>query len=540
MPAERAESNAISNAAAADATAVGMTGDSGVSTSHHQATSTWQPVGLLDIVAAQRPGLAAASNDQLTSFRKATTVRSALEAFFGTPISKLPEREKVIRRLSEAVALIDELVSTQLDAVLHNPRFQQLEAAWRGVDYLTRTANDYGDQGIKIRILNASWREVERDFERAIEFDQSSLFKMVYEHEFGTPGGEPFGVLLADYELHPAPTRDHPHNDIATARSLAKLGAAAFCPVIINASPTMLELDTFGELEQPINHRRTHDQMQYLPWRQLRSEEDSRFLGVAMPHILMRPPYDDDGSRIDGFRYRESVEGPDNSRYLWGGAAFAMGEVLIRAFAQSGWLADIRGLHRDSDRGGLVTGLPVHSFQTDREGIAAKFSTDVVISEELEKEMSDLGFLPLCHCKDTEYAAFLSSQSIQVPKKYDEPVATTNAQISAMLQYMFCVSRFAHYIKVIGRDKVGSFTEPSEFERFLQRWIVNYVTADASASVESKARHPLRDAQVRVFAIPGRPGAYHCTMHLSPHYELDDLNATIKLAAELTPGQPAT
>jgi type VI secretion system ImpC/EvpB family protein len=251
----------------------------------------------------------------------------------------------------------------------------------------------------------------------------------------------------------------------------------------------------------------------------------------------MRRPYLDDGTRVDRFCFQEDVSGPDRSKYLWGGAAFALGEVLMRSFAQAGWLADIRGVKRNEERGGLVTRLPVCDFATDASGVATRFSTDVVITDELEKQLSELGFIPLCHCKDTDYSAFYSNHSIQKPKQYDREVATTNARISAMLQYIFCVSRFAHYIKVLGRDKIGSFATTQELETYLHNWIINYVTADAEASPDVKSRHPLRAAQIKVHPVPGRPGAFGCTMHLAPHYELDELNATVTLKAELTPSR---
>jgi type VI secretion system ImpC/EvpB family protein len=307
--------------------------------------------------------------------------------------------------------------------------------------------------------------------------------------------------------------------------------------LIANASPSFLGMTGFDQLEQRVDHARTLEQLNYLPWRRLRETEDARFIGLALPRVVLRVPYADDGTRIDGFCFREDVSGLNTDKYLWGGAAFAWGEVLMRAFAQAGWLADIRGVKRDEERGGLVARLPVCEFHTDALGVAQKGSTEVMISDQLERQLSELGFIPLCPCKDTEYSAFFSNQSIQKPKRYDDPVATTNAQISSMLQYMFCVSRFAHYIKVMGRDKTGTFATPDEFEDFLQRWVSGYVTADTDASAEVKSRHPLRAAQVKVFPEPGKPGAYNCVMHLAPHYELDELSATVRLQAELTPAR---
>jgi type VI secretion system protein ImpD len=378
---------------------------------------------------------------------------------------------------------------------------------------------------------------LERDFERSIEFDQSQLFRKVYDSEFGSPGGEPFGVLVGDYEIHARVSRDHPHDDVRMVEALAGVAAAAFCPIILNASPALFGLDDFSTLEQRLDHERTFDGVDYTKWKSLRAMEDSRFIGLTLPRVLMRTPYVDDGHRVDGFRFQEDVLGPDRGKYLWGGAGFAFASVLLRAFAQAGWLADIRGARRGIEGGGLVLNLPRHNFATESAGLSAKSSTDVVVTEELEKQLSDLGFMSLCESKDTEYSVFYSNQSLQKPVKYDRAAATTNANMSAMLQYMLCVSRFAHYVKVLGRDKIGAFTEYEELEKLLQNWIVKYVTDDSEASPAVKARYPLRDAKVQVEPTPGKPGSYQCKMHLMPHYELDEMEASVRVVAELTPGR---
>ena len=490
---------------------------------------------LLELVGRRSADSRDATN-RLERFLREPSVGESLKLWFGGRLEDA-DKQSLARQLNRAVATIDNLVNRQLNQIIHHRDFQKLEASWRGLQYLTDRAAENADPKIKIRVFNASWRDLERDFERAVEFDQSQVFKKIYEEEFGTPGGEPYGVLIADYAVHPNPNAGHPHDDMAVLRSLSRVGAAAFCPVITNADPSMFGVDAFVELEHTVNHARTHDQASFLNWRGLRQYEDARFLGMALPRVLMRLPYEDDGTRTDRFCFKEDVAGPDSEKYLWGGAAFAMGEVLMRAFADSGWLADIRGQQRDYERGGMVTHLPSHCFSTDKSGIVPKSSTDVIITEELERQLSELGFLPLCHCKDTENSVFYSSQSVQKPKPYDRSIASVNARISSMLQYMFCVSRFAHYVKVIARDKVGSFQEASEFEDYLQRWIVDYVTADSEATVDVKARQPLREAKVQVQPVPGKPGNYHCTMHLAPHYELDELSAMVKLVAELSPAK---
>lgn len=487
---------------------------------------------------------------RLDGFLNATHDREALEIWFGGECQlddgnlRLPNgeritREQIARRLNRDVARIDAIISKQLNEILHAPKFQKLEASWRGLYYLVQQADLRGDADVKIHALNITWREIERDFERAIEFDQSEIFKKIYEERFGIAGGIPFGAMITDFEIRHVPSAKHKHDDVNIARELAKVGAAAFCPVLINASPAIFGLNDFRELEHTVDHSKTFAQKSYFQWNNLREQEDSRFLGVAMPRVLMRTPYEDDGTRHDQFVFHEDVQGSDQSKYLWGGAAYAMGEVLIRSFSQSGWLANIRGVQRDIEGGGLVTGLPVHHFSTDADEIAPKVSTDVVITDFLERQMADLGFIPLCHCKDTEFSAFYSNNSVQKPKRYDRDIATTNARISAMLQYMFCVSRFAHYIKKMGRDKVGSFGEPHEYESFLHKWVMNYVTTDPEADASVKAKFPLRAASVSVLRRPASPGAYDCIMKLSPHYELDDLDASVRLVTELKPESDA-
>jgi type VI secretion system ImpC/EvpB family protein len=473
--------------------------------------------------------------ERLARFLAESDAAAAIRLWLDGPFAG--DADELARRLNRDVAAIDRLLNAQLNAILHAPAFQRLEASWRGLAYLVDRVDYEDDATIKVRVLNASWRELERDFERAIEFDQSQTFKKIYENEFGTPGGEPFGAIIADYEVHPRVSREHPHDDVRIVEQLAGVAAAAFCPMILNASPTVFGLDDFSRLEQRLDHERTFDGVEYTKWKSLRSAEDARFIGLTMPRVLMRQPYEDFGDRVDGFRFFEDVRGPDRSKYLWGGANFAFAAVLVRAFAECGWLADIRGARRGFEGGGLVPDLPRHSFATDTHGLVSKSSTDVVITEGLEKQLSDLGFMPLCESKDTEFSVFYSNQSLQKPARYDRPAATVNAQMSAMLQYMFCVSRFAHYVKVLGRDKLGAFSEYEELEQFLQHWIVQYVTSDGEAPATTKARYPLREAEIRVEPTPGKPGSYRCLMRLNPHYELDELQASVRVVAELTPAR---
>jgi type VI secretion system ImpC/EvpB family protein len=444
-------------------------------------------------------------------------------------------KERLLARLDRDIARLDELLTAQVNAILHHPRFQQLEASWRGLHFLVEKAD--AAEGVKVRVLGASWKEIVRDLDRAIEFDQSQLFNKIYSEEFGTPGGEPFGVILGDYEMWPRPSAAHPVNDIEALQKISGVAAAAFAPFIAGVHPAMFGLDRFSELEQPLKLGRTFDQMEYFHWNNLRKEEDVRFVGLTMPRVLMRLPYEDDGSRADGFRFREDVTTPDRSNYLWGTAVYSFGAVLLQTFARSGWLAEIRGVKPGGEGGGVVTGLPVHSFTTDKHGVVPKCSTDVMLTDYQEQELGELGFLPLCHCPDTELSVFYTNQSIQQAKKYDTPAATMNARISAMLQYILCASRFAHYLKVIARDKIGSFQEAGECEEYLHNWLQQYVTSDAEASPATKARFPLREARIKVEENRGKPGSYLCTAHLWPHFQLDGLNAAIRLRTELTPAR---
>ncbi len=472
--------------------------------------------------------------DRLQAFLSTTHAIQGLRLWFGDGKLLQPpyDREAILAALDRDIAYLDGLLSEQVDAILHHPRFQKLEASWRGIDYLVEQADE--EAGVKIKVLDISWAEVTRDMERAIEFDQSQLFTKVYENEFGMPGGEPYGVLIGDYEVRHKRGRDHPTDDVSTLKSLAQVSAAAFAPLIVGAAPELLGLDSFRDLGTPIDLGVVFQQPEYDRWRSLRELEDARFLGVTLPRILMRLPYKDGAAPDCGFRYNEAVSGNSDSRYLWGSAAYAFGGILIRNFFDSGWFADIRGAARDVVGYGLVPGLTVQSFDTDRRGIAIKYSTDVSVSETQEMELSNLGFIPLSKCANSEYSVFYSNQAVQRPKTYDRPSANVNARLSAMLQYILCVSRFSHYVKVMGRDRVGSFVTAEECEEFLQRWLLNYCSAVDGASPGQKAKYPLREGRVSVRETPGRPGVYSCTVHLQPHAQLDQVITSFRLVTELS------
>lgn len=494
------------------------------------------PPGLLEsLLDAREPG-GGLRPSLVDEFLQAATPAQSLRTWlrwtgWRPPPDPVAAKDQLCGLLTRAVGELDHLLSAQVQVVLHHPDFQKLEGSWRGLRYLVEQTDP--GENIKVRVLNVSHRELAKDFERAIEFDQSQLFRKVYENEFGMPGGEPFGALVGDFEF-----TNHP-GDLAMLEQIGGVAAAAFAPFVAAAAPALFGLDDFSQLERGVDLEKAFAQLDYLKWRALRDKEDSRFVGLTLPRVLARLPYEDDGSRVDGFCFREDVSGPDRSKYLWTNAAYAFGAVLVRSFAKGGWLAHICGVERDTETSGLVPGLPVHSFSTDKRGVVPKTSTEVVITDQQEPDLSELGFIPLCSCKDSEYSAFYTCHSIQKPKAYDEAAATANAKISAMLKYIFCASRFAHYLKVIARDRIGSFTEAEECESMLQKWLVRYVVTDSQASALVKARLPLREARVHVAPRPGRAGSYFCTLHLWPHYELDELTATIRLTTELSPGQPA-
>ncbi len=443
-------------------------------------------------------------------------------------------RDQIARQLGRDIARLDDLLTRQVNAILHHPEFQKLEASWRGLEYLVHQVPDGGN--IQVRVLSVPWREVVRDLERAIEFDQSHLFRKIYEEEFGRPGGEPFGLLLGDYEIRPHPGPEHQTDDVEALRSLAAIAAAAFAPFIAAAHPSLLDLDSFADLARVSNLAEPFGRLEYLKWRTLRDAEDSRFVGLTLPHVLLRRPHGDISSRVDGFRFREDVAAPDRGGYLWGNAAYAFGAVVVRAFAATGWLASIRGVQRGVEGGGLVTGLPDASFRTDRPGVVPRCTTDVIVTDAQEKELGELGFIPLCHGQDTSCAAFFGNQSVQKPRVYDEAAATANARVSAMLQYMLCVARFAHYIKVLSRDWVGSFTTPADCEDRLRKWLMEYTSASDKGGPELRAQYPLREARVKVSENPRNPGAYQCEIHLRPHFQLDQLVAAVRLVTEIASG----
>ncbi|MFI5091818.1 MAG: type VI secretion system contractile sheath large subunit [Candidatus Acidiferrum sp.] len=423
--------------------------------------------------------------------------------------------------INSRVAQIDHLISLQLNEIMHHPAFQKLEASWRGIKYMMDQSET--SSMLKIRVLNVSKKELLRDLQRAPEFDQSVMFKKVYEDEFGIFGGEPFGALVGDYEFS-----KHPE-DIELLEKVSQVAAGAHAPFLTAAAPELLNLDSFSQLGDPRDIGKIFDSTEFAKWKSFRASEDSRYVGLTMPRVLMRLPYGKDTKPVDDFNYEEGVDGTDHSKYLWGNAAYALGARLTQAFAQYGWCASIRGV----EGGGLVEGLPTHTFRTDEGDVALKCPTEVAITDRREKELADQGLIPLVHCKGTDYAAFFSVQSSNKPKKFDKAAANANARLSAQLPYILAVSRFAHYMKSIMRDKIGGFMSRGQCQTFLTQWIMQYVTDDDQASAATKAKFPLREAKIEVSEIPGKPGAYRAIAFLRPHFQLDELTVSLRLVAEL-------
>ena len=423
--------------------------------------------------------------------------------------------------INARIAQIDHLVSLQLNAVLHHADFQKLEGSWRGLKYLL-DQSETSDK-LKIKMLNVTKKELLRDLQRAPEFDQSALFKKVYEEEFGVFGGAPFGALIGDYEFGRGP------EEIELLEKVAQVAAAAHAPFLSAASPEMLNQESFTNIDAARDMAKIFDSSEYAKWKSFRQQEDSRYVGLCLPHVLMRLPYGKNGASIEAFNYEEGVDGSDHSKYLWGNAAYALGARLTAAFANYGWCAAIRGV----EGGGLVDGLPTHTFTTDSGDVALKCPTEAPITDRREKELADLGFIPLVHCKGTDYAAYFSVQSCQKAKLYDKEAANASARLSTQLPYILAMSRFAHYLKAMMRDKIGSFMSRKDCETFLNQWILQYVVGNDDVSAEIKARRPLREAKIEVAEIPGKPGAYRAVAFLKPHFQLDELSISLRLVADL-------
>ncbi|WP_420138766.1 type VI secretion system contractile sheath large subunit [Sphingomonas sp.] len=430
--------------------------------------------------------------------------------------------------MQRAIAALDQKLSEQLSQIMHSEKFKALEGSWRGLHYLVMNSNTGRD--IKVRVINASKKELARDLERAIEFDQSTLFKKIYENEFGTPGGEPYSALIGDYYFGAG------QEDVQLLRSISSVAAAAFAPFIAAAGPQMFGFETFEELSKPRDLADKFQATEYNKWRNYRDTEDSRFVTLTMPRVLARQPYGEQTKAVDEFAYEEAPFSADGAPkpmkhddYCWMNAAFALGVRMTSAFSDSGWTTAIRG----AEGGGKVADLPTHLFLSDDGDMSEQCPTEIAITSRREKELSDLGFLPLSHYKNTDYAVFFGAQTTQRPKKYDQAGATENAAISARLPYILASSRFAHYLKVMARDKIGSFMEVEDVSAWLNRWILNYTNSAEGGGQEIRAKFPLREARVEVTEVPGSPGSYNAVAYLRPWLQMEELTASLRLVARI-------
>ncbi len=431
--------------------------------------------------------------------------------------------EDSIKTIEGIIAELDKKLSKQINELLHHEDFQQLESSWRGLHYFVN--NTESDESLKVRFFNISKKEMLKNIKKykGTAWDQSPLFKKIYENEYGTPGGEPYGYILADYYFNHTPP------DVEILRGMAKVAAASHSPFISAADPSVMHMESWQELSNPRDLTKIFGTPEYAAWRSFRDSEDSRYVSLTMPRVLSRLPYGQDTNPTDCFDFTEDTAMGSSNNYGWMNAAYAMGANINRSFKHYGWCARIRG----AESGGMVEGLPVHTFQTDEGGVAMKCPTEIAITDRRENELSKNGFLPLCHWKNTDYAVFIGGQTINKPAEYDNPDATANSNLSARLPYIFGVSRFAHFLKCIVRDKIGSFKERDDMERWLGDWISNYVTSDPTASEEIKAKFPLSEASVVVEDVEGNPGYYNAKFYLRPHYQLEGLTTSLRLVTKI-------
>ncbi len=435
----------------------------------------------------------------------------------------------VIGSIEAMIATLDHKLSEQINLILHHADFQKLESAWRGLHHLVN--NTETDEMLKIRVMNISKTELHRTLKRykGTSWDQSPVFKKIYEEEYGQFGGEPFGCLVGDYYF------DHTPPDVELLGEIAKISAAAHAPFLAAPSPTLMQMDSWQELANPRDLTKIFTTPQYAGWRSLRESDDARYIGLAMPRFLARQPYGAKTNPVEDFNFEEDTASADHSKYAWANAAYAMATNINRSFKLYGWCSRIRGI----ESGGAVEGLPTHTFPTDDGGVDMKCPTEIAISDRREAELAKNGFMPLVHRKNSDFAAFIGAQSLQKPAEYDDPDATANANLAARLPYLFATCRFAHYLKCIVRDKVGSFKERDAMEKWLNAWIMNYVDGDpANSSEVTKAEKPLAAAQVVVEDVPGNPGYYTSKFFLRPHYQLEGLTVSLRLVSKL-PSQRA-
>ncbi len=482
-----------------------------------------QEVGLLDQIFNDQEKKQLDKASRSRNAEEVTRARGYFEEFIRQAVKPGQVVSKDVETtINYWIGEIDKKLSAQLNQILHHEEFQKLEGTWRGLYYLVDQT--ITSETLKIHVLNVSKRELFKDMTRISGYDRNALWEKVYEREFGTLGGEPYGMLVGDYHF------DYSSEDVTLLSKISQVAAAAHAPFIAGASPGMFRLDSYTELSKPYQLKPIFQGPEYAPWRSFRESEEARYVGLTMPRVLGRLPYGKGLKTVDAFNYEEGVDGMNHQNYLWMNAAWAYAARVTSSFFWDGWFCRTRGV----EGGGKVEGLPVHTFPTDEGGLAMKCPTEISITDRREMELSDLGFLPLIHCKNTDFAAFIGSQSCQKPKTYFDHDANANAELSTKLNYMLCVSRFSHFLKVMARNKVGKFMEVKDCAKWLNDWISNYVIANPEdAGDELRARHPLREARVDVEEIKGRPGWYRAKAFLRPHYQLEGLHTSISLVANV-------
>ena len=438
--------------------------------------------------------------------------------------------DDVIGTIEAIIAEIDQKLTEQVNAIIHHEDFQKLEGAWRGLHHLVN--NTESDEMLKIRVMNISKKDLGKTLKKfkGTAWDQSPIFKKMYEEEYGQFGGEPYGCLIGDYYF------DHSPPDVELLGEMAQVSAASHAPFISAVNPTLMQMESWQELSNPRDLTKIFQTPEYAAWRSLREADDSRYIGLAMPRFLARQPYGAKSDPVEEFDFEEDTEGADSNKYCWANSAFAMATNINRSFKEFGWCSQIRGI----ESGGAVEGLPTHTFPTDDGGVDMKCPTEIAISDRREAELAKNGFMPLVHKKNSDFAAFIGAQSLQKPAEYDDPDATANANLAARLPYLFASCRFAHYLKCIVRDKVGSFKERSDMETWLNNWIGQYVENNpATATDADKARKPLAGAEVVVEEVEGNPGYYSSKFFLRPHYQLEGLTVSMRLVSKLPSGKGA-
>jgi type VI secretion system protein ImpC len=436
--------------------------------------------------------------------------------------------KNVSQTINAGINALDAVISKQLAAIMHNPDYLKLEGSWRGLNHLVM--NSETSAKLKIRVLNVSKKELFKDVDKAVEFDQSQIFKKLYENEFGTPGGEPYGSLIGDYEFS-----NHPE-DIELLSKMSNVAAAAFCPFVTAADPKLFGFEQWTDLSKPRDLEKIFDSVEYAKWKSFRESEDSRFVTLTLPRTLARLPYGAATKPVEAFAYEEGILDASgrpkelaHGEYCWMNSSYVMGAKLTEAFAKYGWCTAIRG----REGGGTVSGLPAHVFTDETGAPDMKCPTEIALTDRRGAELDKLGFLPLCHYKNEDFAVFFGGQTAQKPKKYDRPEATANAAISARLPYIMASSRIAHYLKVMARDKIGSFMEVKDCEDWLNRWIKTYVNSNPNAGQEMKARYPLAEAKIAVAEIPGKPGSYNAVAHLRPWLQFEELTTSLRMVARI-------